>query len=61
MGLDMLVASAVRWVALLAMAAMLGALVVDTLIVPRAIPGRPRAPVGRRRRPGAARGHGRRL
>jgi putative copper export protein/mono/diheme cytochrome c family protein len=37
MGLDMLVASAVRWVALLAMAAMLGALVVDTLIVPRPI------------------------
>jgi copper resistance protein D len=38
MGLDMLVASAVRWVTLLAMAAMLGALVVDTLIVPRPIP-----------------------
>jgi putative copper export protein/mono/diheme cytochrome c family protein len=38
MGLDMLVASAVRWVALLAMAAMLGALVVDTLVVPRPIP-----------------------
>src|SRR5262245_11407551 len=37
MGLDMLVASAVRWVTLLAMAAMLGALVVDTLIVPRPI------------------------
>jgi len=33
----MLVASAVRWVTLLAMAAMLGALVVDTLIVPRPI------------------------
>src|SRR5262245_3364483 len=38
MGLDMLVAGVVRWVALLAMAAMLGALVVDTLVVPRAIP-----------------------
>src|SRR5262245_5448775 len=37
MGLDMLVAGVVRWVALLAMAAMLGALVVDTLVLPRAI------------------------
>jgi putative copper export protein len=36
----MLVASAVRWVTLLAMAAMLGALAVDTLIVPSALPAR---------------------
>src|SRR5258708_31174996 len=38
----MLVASGVRWVTLLAMAAMLGALAVDTLIVPHAVPA-PRA------------------
>jgi putative copper export protein/mono/diheme cytochrome c family protein len=36
----MLVASGVRWVTLLAMAAMLGALAVDTLIVPSALPAR---------------------
>jgi putative copper export protein/mono/diheme cytochrome c family protein len=36
----MLVASGVRWVTLLAMAAMLGALAVDTLIVPSAVPAR---------------------
>jgi putative copper export protein/mono/diheme cytochrome c family protein len=38
----MLVASGVRWVTLLAMAAMLGALAVDILVMPRAVPA-PRA------------------
>src|SRR5258705_6253498 len=39
---EMVVASAIRWAALLAMAAMLGALTVDTLVVPRGVPA-PRA------------------
>ena len=38
----MFVASSIRWLALLAMAAMLGALTVDTLVVPRDVPA-PRA------------------